>query len=146
MNIGLIISCVLSCIIFKLTLDRLKMEGIILDNIDLTTIIITLSMISIYTFKIIINMVDRRILGLSYKKLFFNDSICKYFNFSNFTFILMEIMFFSVIIGIPFKRDEAENNAVFSNFLDYILNIKCVMLIVIVSLSIFYMSMVSTVN
>ena len=76
-------------------------------NGDITSTIITLSLISIATFQIIIDRVNDRILGMSLKKLLFKDTIWKFFNFPNCTFILFETIFsivlnfFPNIISIP---------------------------------------------
>lgn len=132
LNLGFLILMTLSCVIGPSVLELLKNKGI--DPTiptDITTIIMTISTISISMFQIIIEKVNDRILGMSYKKIFFKDSIWKYMNFPNSAVILLEMLILSNILNL-FK------NNVYINIL------HCVILVITICFScwIFYLSLI----
>ncbi|CEO06747.1 hypothetical protein [Paraclostridium sordellii] len=132
LNIVFIVLCGLSWIIGPYILELLKNNG--LDPkmpTDTTTIIIALSTISISMFQIIIEKVNDRILGMSYKKIFFKDRIWKYRNFSNSSLILLEMLIVSNILNL------FEKNV-------YINILHCLILVITIYFScwIFYLSLI----
>lgn len=64
---------------------------------NIQNVIIALSTISVSIFQIVIQNINDRIMGISYKKIFFNDLIWKYFNFSTCIFILAEVVVISIL-------------------------------------------------
>ena len=64
---------------------------------NIQNVIIALSTISASIFQIVIQNINDRIMGISYKRIFFNDLIWKYFNFSTCIFILAEVVVISIL-------------------------------------------------
>lgn len=132
LNIAFITLCILSWIIGPAILELLKNNGLdLIMPTDINTIIIALSTISISMFQIIIEKVNDRILGMSYKKIFFKDRIWKYRNFPNSSLILLEMLIVSNILNL-FKDN------VYTNIL------HCIILVITIYFScrIFYLSLI----
>lgn len=132
LNIAFITLCILSWIIGPSILELLKNNGLdLIMPTDINTIIIALSTISISMFQIIIEKVNDRILGMSYKKIFFKDRIWKYSNFPNSSLILLEMLIVSNILNL-FKENV------------YINILHCIILVITIYFScrIFYLSLI----
>lgn len=136
LNIIFIILCIVSCFVGKFIINLLENVNLNLTMPDdITTIIITLSIVSISVFQIIIEKIDHRIIGMSYKRLFFKDTIWRYRNFPNSTFILLEMMMLSIIFNI------IKNNV-------YINIIQCIILAITIYFSfwVFYLSLIAVIK
>lgn len=113
----LTLTCVLSIMVFILVLipifiynnnESITKNFKMID--DISVIIITLSTISIAIFQILIEKIDDRILGMSYKRIFLKSIIWEKLNFINSKVILADIMIVS--IGLSFIKDRIETNII----------------------------------
>lgn len=113
-----------------------KIEEIFVFNIsDILNFGITWGMISISIFPILIENIDMRILGISYKVIFFKNIPWKVMNYTKVSVIVLESMLFSI----------------FFSFLEssiYVKAIEVILLIIIIlgSLCILYLSYIAVIK
>lgn len=94
--------------------------GEYISNIKINNIIdivTTFGMVAISIFPILIEKIDTRIVGISYKVIFFKNIRWKYMNYSNVTFILLETMVISIILECFPKNSllRDDNNSLANN-------------------------------
>lgn len=106
------------------------------DNIQ--NVIIALSTISVSIFQIVIQNINDRIMGISYKRIFFNDLIWKYFNFSTCIFILAEV----VVISIFNCNIKICDEPIYQ-LMRYVIQIELLLIAIGFSYTIFYLTLIA---
>lgn len=71
---------------------------------DILSLTITFGMVSVSVFPILVELTDIRILGMSYKAVFFKEWIWKYWNYPNTTGVIIEMMIVSIILEFMEKK------------------------------------------
>ncbi|MDO5293127.1 MAG: hypothetical protein Q4F05_10290 [bacterium] len=91
---------------------------------NIFTIMVGLATISIAIFQIVLSKIDEHILGISFKGIFMNQSIWKYLNFSNSSFLLIEaLVIYSMLEYLNPASVNAKHIICIILLLDVIINI-----------------------